>query len=345
MKLEILEEYAILNNNDELTNNKIAAFDLDGTLITTKSGKKFPINKDDWKILYPDTQNIIEQLYLKKYKIIIITNQSRINVEDFLVKIKNICEILKYISAIYIALKINKYRKPMTGFWDEFIKSNHKKNFYCGDACGREGDFSNTDYKFSKNLNIKFFTPEILNSKKLKLKTPFNNTISYSPFNQIPNPYTFVPFKKEIIILCGIPGSGKTSFYKNQIEPHNYNYINYDTMCKKGIDKVINESLKNKQNIVIDNMNLTIESRKYYIQLAKSNNMQSRCIFFDISKDIAYHNMLYRHCRWGNKVIPDVVYNSARKRLTHPDKNEGFDEIIVINYINNNDPLYLKYYY
>ena len=37
-----------------------------------------------------------------------------------------------------------------------------KLSFYCGDACGRENDFSDTDLKFALNLNIPVFTPEYI---------------------------------------------------------------------------------------------------------------------------------------------------------------------------------------
>ena len=62
-------------------NPKIAAFDLDGTLITTKSGKKFAINDDDWKLLYgPRIQNKLLELVNDGFIIAIFTNQNGIKV-------------------------------------------------------------------------------------------------------------------------------------------------------------------------------------------------------------------------------------------------------------------------
>lgn len=72
---------------------KIAAFDLDGTLINTKSGRTFPINVDDWKLFNDNIIPVLKQLTEKNYSIVIITNQlgvskNKITVDELQQKIE-----------------------------------------------------------------------------------------------------------------------------------------------------------------------------------------------------------------------------------------------------------------
>jgi len=67
------QENGILYNLDLKSNLPIAGFDLDGTIIIPKSGRKFPIDENDWKIIDNKIINTIHNL--SGYNIVIFTNQ------------------------------------------------------------------------------------------------------------------------------------------------------------------------------------------------------------------------------------------------------------------------------
>lgn len=67
--------------------------------------------------------------------------------------------------------KYGMMRKPEKGMFDEFVKDFKKMTnmvddtlinwrYYCGDAAGRDSDFSDSDKIFAQNCNIPFKTPE-----------------------------------------------------------------------------------------------------------------------------------------------------------------------------------------
>lgn len=162
--------------------DKIAAFDLDGTIISTKSGRVFPLNSNDWKLLYDHkTSEKLKNLYQNEgYKIVIITNQNGIasgktSVKDFRQKIENIVELLQIPLQLFCATEKHcVFRKPRPGFMellardyngDKGIEQN--QSFYCGDAAGRirvkgKKDFSCSDRLFALNCGLKFYVPEEL---------------------------------------------------------------------------------------------------------------------------------------------------------------------------------------
>jgi len=55
---------------------KIAAFDIDGTLIKVKSGKKFPTNADDWKLWGSNVPKKLQEAHEKGYAIVLLSNQN-----------------------------------------------------------------------------------------------------------------------------------------------------------------------------------------------------------------------------------------------------------------------------
>ena len=58
---------------------KIAGFDMDCTLINTKSGAKFAKNAEDWVYWDKSVPHKLKELYENGYKIVIFTNQKGIS--------------------------------------------------------------------------------------------------------------------------------------------------------------------------------------------------------------------------------------------------------------------------
>ena len=62
--------------NSDANLKKYVAFDLDYTLIKTKSGKKFPDNEDDWMWLNENVPKKLEKFHYDGYHVIVVSNQS-----------------------------------------------------------------------------------------------------------------------------------------------------------------------------------------------------------------------------------------------------------------------------
>lgn len=101
---------------------KIAGFDMDGTLIKTKSGKVYPVDIHDWQIAFPTVTQKFKELLTYGFKIVILSNQApigngRVKIEDFKVKIENVVSKIGVPIEVYIATGKGIYRKPATGMW------------------------------------------------------------------------------------------------------------------------------------------------------------------------------------------------------------------------------------
>ena len=371
--------YLHTKSDNFIYKSKIASFDIDGTIITTKSNKKFPVNKNDWKFLYDITiLEKLKELHNNDYCIIFISNQgglkTDIQINDWIEKMQNILvEIEKYENisipiSIYAATTDYLYRKPLPKLWNNILdnlKYNNisidKFSFYCGDAAGRKNDHNDTDYKFALNCNLEFKIPEMLflnqeidKNNKLKITYP---DLSFIPLNQEFNiNHLFIPISenkniKELILMVGFPGSGKTYFANKIIESFEYIYISQDILKTKA--KCIKEFKNNLQlnkNIVIDNLNYTKAIRQEYISIAKEYNYDIRCIVLNTSKEISKHNMMCRFYTSNGIIsrIPELVYNNYNKKYEIPEMDEGIHKIEFIDYskiANIRSKTYYEYYY
>lgn len=155
-----------------LFNHKVLLCDLDGTLIETKSGKTFPVDKDDWTFK-PWIREAIQE-YNPRY-IFIISNQGGIekglvSIMDFTDKFNKIQEEIRTWGNFIVAGtfccnndKSNPYRKPNTGMVDIFRYDSiqgwdfsNRHALMIGDASGLKGSFSDSDLQTARNAKIRY---------------------------------------------------------------------------------------------------------------------------------------------------------------------------------------------
>ena len=340
----------------------IISFDLDDTLISTKSKKKYPVSADDWIEINNSKNNLTEAF--KTNNIVIFSNQSKMKsqTETLKSKFEQVISYFQLPLTVYISGEYDCYRKPNIGMFQLMLKDyynddiNNLNSFiFIGDAAGRlktkkhSKDFSCSDRKFGYNIgyfynkNFEFKTPEEYFDNIQpepfdwgefdKTNIKFDETINFKPSNN-----------QEIILFVGYPASGKTTFYENYLKSFNYVHINQDEL--KTLSKCLTltkKYIKEKKSICIDNTNPSKETRQKYIQLCKENKLSIRCIYFDVDLNTAKFLNAYR-ANISDKNIPEISYNVYKKNFTEPTLKEGFNEIFGTTTILNSNLINIKYF-
>lgn len=331
----------------------IAAFDLDGTLIKTKSGARFPKDDDDWELLFGNIKSKLKIKLTENYKLVIFTNQAAIDKNDskrlgFQRKIENVVKRIDLPIQVYIATGHSIYRKPVPGMWfvltlekNGGIDVDMEKSFFVGDAAGRSKnwavkkpkDHSLADRLFALNVGLKFFTPEefFLGAKPVACSMP-----RFDPKKIIAPDFT-VPIcdQLEVILMVGCPGSGKSFFCEQFLISKGYVRVNRDKLGSwQKCVKLMEESLSAKKKVVIDNTNPNKESRKRYIDAAKKYNVPCRCFAMQVDVAHAKHNNKFRELTDRSHLkVSDIIINSYFKQFEEPTLDEGFKEIVEIPFV------------
>lgn len=343
-----MNDYYMIDFNFDYHDN-IIALDMDNTIISTKSGKRFPIDKDDWKFILDSNIKLAKE-NKKDKSIVIITNQlgidkGKTNLDDIKHKISKIQKHLNIPLLAIIANKNNHYRKPRVGSFELLLniyKKNNKnitKFTFVGDAAGRKKDHSDSDYKYL--INVKKYNK--LNNNKIKtvFKLPeqyflkkntdikFDDNINingykldYKGLDSIKTIISNIEEKKKkntnhIYLVSGYPSSGKTTL-SNQLKKHfKVEHLSKDIYKNKFKKMVINAVNKN-EDIIIEGLYYSTKQREELKNIINKSQKEYNIIniICDIDIDTALHLNNYRSLTTGSDIIPNIVYYSYRKYYT-----------------------------
>ncbi|XP_052873415.1 uncharacterized protein F21D5.5 [Anopheles cruzii] len=346
-----------------VASTKIAAYDMDGTLIKTKSGNVFPKSIDDWQIAFPEVPGKLKSLNASGFKLVILTNQAgigkgKLRIEDFRQKIESLIRKLGVPMQVFISTGSGMYRKPRIGMWQTLCEQKNDgvtvdkgRSFYVGDAAGRpevkkpvkrKKDHSSADRLLALNVGVPFLTPELhfQNMPEAPWTKPefdpkeaceagAGSALLWPPAAKLTST------TQEAIIMVGFPGSGKSHFVRHQLVPHGYELINRDTLgsWQKCVASMV-AALKQGKRVVIDNTNPDAESRKRYVEVAARANVPVRCFMMDVGYRHARHNNEFRELTdRSHSSISDMVFNSYKSKFKEPSLQEGFKEVVKVKFI------------
>eukprot|EP00732_Lithocolla_globosa_P004651 Lithocolla_globosa_v1_NODE_4396_length_1446_cov_2.690870.p1 type:complete len:440 gc:universal NODE_4396_length_1446_cov_2.690870:1331-12(-) len=354
----------VLNSPAIKGSKKIYGFDMDSTLIETKSGKVFAQHRGDWVWLFPCVPDKLRSLHNDGYKIVIITNQNGINGKNgwdeskasaIKGKIQDLSKELGFPLQVLAATTDDIYRKPSTSMWDylvenmnEGIKPDLEDCMYIGDAAGRpekwkpkkKKDFSCGDRKLAFNVGVKFQTESEFFLEESPVEFSWNSvdptTIPTDGKITSSGEKEFHAKEQEMVVFVGFPAAGKSTFAKRYFVSQDYVHVNRDTLkTPKKCHDAARAGLKSGKSVVVDNTNPTKDGRADYIAIAQEHGVPCRCFRFTTEENVAKHLNYFREkiTEGDSPHVPRVGYAMYKKSFVEPVRSEGFSEVKEINFV------------
>lgn len=352
-------------------------FDLDDTLITTKSGKKFPVDNTDFKWL-------MKPVVGPGVDIMIYTNQGGIKTEEqldlFMIKAQvlfdELCKLNPTANMYFVVADgmHTEYRKPSSVGFHKIIDAKlYKKIVVVGDAAGRKGDHSDSDYKFAVNMGAHFLVPEayhdfvakVISHSDISAIKKFVRWAEKNNEEQKEADYSYVDIKSyapagtvsivptgianHVYILCGRQGSGKSTIVHKMITKlsHFVRLVPYTTQTGT-LSKLKNEFKHAKDlPIIIDGTFSTQKTRDSFIDAIKNVGRIPVVIYMNTPKEICKHNRIYREYLLGEAHIPDIAvrkFDSSFERPLSATENAQVMKIDYTLYGDEPDEYFLYYY-
>ena len=147
----------------------------------------------------------------------------------------------------------------------------------------------------------------------------------------------------KLIMLIGIPGSGKTTYSKDISREYNAKVISSDWVRQNYVGikenevfptvyKLCVEELSNERNVILDATHITPKVRKRTFDALDQYEVEYEkiAVYLDTPVEECVRRVDIRNKNPEELFIPLEVIESYGKNLIVPTKEEGFSEIYII---------------
>ena len=156
----------------------------------------------------------------------------------------------------------------------------------------------------------------------------------------------------DILLVAGLPGSGKSHFAKSFFGSSDRKRINrkeirkllyemthfgekwsedkfneHDEFLVKHVErKILEHLLQNRHRVLVDNTSVSLDSHKNYTRIARRMKKSIGIIFLDTDLSVC----LQRN-RDRDDGVPEMVISTLAAGINRPEREEGFREILLID--------------
>ncbi|KAL9094651.1 MAG: hypothetical protein Q9163_006541, partial [Psora crenata] len=308
------------------------------------------------------------------FNIVIFTNQGSLSLRDdpktpkadqrtlanFKAKVSSIFGHFDFPILLLAATARDIYRKPRTGMWRELLDEldldegdgpDLGASFFVGDAGGRaagherRSDHACSDRDFATNVGIAFRTPEEYFLHEAA--KPFTRAFEPGKFLHAASAVTDcgspVMEKKhalDVVVLCGSPGSGKSTFFWSRLKPLGYERVNQDTLkTRERCVQVASSLLAERKSVAVDNTNADPDTRAVWVALARQHQVPVRCVYFTAPSKLCEHNDTVRGLAGSGPfnpekrvMLPPSAFAGYRARFKEPSTDEGFEDVVRVEF-------------
>jgi predicted kinase len=132
----------------------------------------------------------------------------------------------------------------------------------------------------------------------------------------------------DLVILIGLPGAGKTSFFRSHFAA-THDHVSKDAFAKAANrDRrqlhAILDALTHGRSVVVDNTNPARSDRAPLLALGQQHGATCIGYYFDVS---TRQSVARNAERTGKARVPPVAIFTTAKRLQPPSYDEGFDQL------------------
>jgi predicted kinase len=135
----------------------------------------------------------------------------------------------------------------------------------------------------------------------------------------------------ELVILVGLQGSGKTTFYRERFAA-THAHVSKDNFRSnprpaRRQRQLIAEAFAAGRSVVVDNTNPTAADRAELIEMARAAGAGLVCYYFPPDLEASLRRNARRE---GKARVPDPAVRITAARLEPPTPDEGFDRLFRV---------------